>query len=490
MADTDPFAQYIAPEPKAAPAAPPAGDDPFAQYVAPEPAAPPPAREPSLVDKAKSAARAVGQSFADFGTGLYNTAKGFGDAVNGAIAHPVDTARAIAANPAAAARELARGVNDNIPFANKLVAALPGGAPEDSASDAAAFPNARALGNVAGLPAAGMSGELAAKGVGALGEKASEVLARRTAKPTAYQELGQAAGGTARQAKLMDVGPTEINRVDAEFGITKSPNPPAAVRAARAQVGAIRDQAFQTISAAGGDIDMGTVARRLDDLQADFAGKAGTRPFAADVAKLRSELLQRYGGAGKISPRALSDEISALSEGAYGGNYQNPKTAQIVQRRTAGALREVQDRNFEAVAKQGPAQADAVQAAREANQNFAALKTMEPIVKAKAVKGEFAKPAPSFVDKMIDAPVKTAAHAAKDFASGVATKTASGVARTAAEWGGGAGSPAQPTVSPASVAKLISAARNGATRPQLEALAQQDGTPPEIAANIAQQFGR
>jgi hypothetical protein len=40
------------------------------------------------------------------------------------------------------------------------------------------------------------------------------------------------------------------------------------------------------------------------------------------------------------------------------------------------------------------------------------------------------------------------------------------------------------------VASLLQLARSGATRAQLAAKAATDGTPPELAANIAMQFGR
>jgi hypothetical protein len=497
MADADPFAQYVAPEPASAA---PQEADPFAQYVAPDApaAAPPSIAQPSRWQRAKAAlgaaGRAVVQPFRDFGAGVADTALRANDAVVGAISHPVDTARAIAANPGAAIREGMRGVNDNIPFAARAVSALPYGPPADSPEDSAAFPNARAVGNVAGLPVAEMAGGLAAKSVGALGEKASAIISKR-AETGVYRDLGRSASAPGK-AKLMDVGPEAIGKVDREFGIMKSPNPPAAIKAARTQVAAARDQAFQQISAAGGDVDMGAVARKLDDLQADFGGKAATRPFAQDVAKLRGELLQRYGSTGEVSAKALADEISAISEGAYGSNYANPKTAQIVQRRTAGALRDVQNSNLDAVAQLGPDEAAAVQAARDANAKFAALKTMEPSVKAKAAKAAFA---PGFTDRMIDAPIKTALHTAKDLAGAAASRAVSGGARAAAElnapaaarvateWGSAGAD--QPTVNPAKVAALIQFARTGATREQLHAQAEQTGVPVEIADNIAQQRG-
>jgi hypothetical protein len=496
MADVDPFAAYVEPEPEKA------GADPFAQYVAPAPA---PA-EPSRLERAKaalgSAGRAVVQPFKDIGNSLLSA----NQAVTGAIFHPVDTFNAIRENPLANAREAMRGVNDNIPFANRAVQAM-GGPPASSPEDeAAAIPGARAVGGVAGLPAASMVGGIAAKGIEAAApvvSKAAKIVGERAQARNAtrtYKDLGQSATSTGK-AKLMDLGPEEIGKVDREFGISSSPNPPAAVKAARATVGASRDAAFDAISKAGGDVDIGTVTQRLDDLQKDFGSKAATRPFAADAAALRSELMNRYGSTGKVSAKELADQISAIDQGAYGANYANPKTAQIVQRRTAGALREVQAKNLDAVAKLGPEQAAAVQAARDANAKFAALKTMEPIVKAKAVKSEFA---PSFVDKVIDHPAQALGHAVKDKVVGTGAAVDNQLAKLAparAAQGLPGASPALPPVPPvqsnavpagraAALAKLISAARQGATRQQLQAQAEQDGTPPELAANIAMQFGR
>jgi hypothetical protein len=452
-----------------APAAPAAA--PVAPRTAPlAPAIP----EPSLWESAKAGLRDVARPFVDLGKG----ALAANDFAARSMFHPVDTL-GTPEKRAAALREGMRGVNSNIPFANTAVQAM-GGPAAESPEDAAAAPGARAFGSVAGIPVGGMVGSVAGKVAGPLVEKVAEAKAAR-AERGLYKDLGKNTGSVGK-AKLENLGPEAIGKVDREFGISKASDPRAALKAAQTQVGAVRSAAYDTISKAGGDADMGAVARRLDDLQADFGQRAGTRPFAEDVATLRGSLLERYGGTGKVSVKALQDEISAIDEGAYGGNYSNPKTAAIVKRRTAGALRDVLNKNLDAVAQLGSEEADAVATAREANQKFGVLKTMEPIVKAKAVKATFA---PSFTEQFIKAPVKTMVHAGADVAKN-AREAASSLPIRAAQ----AVQNVAPTANPAAVAKLIQASRLGASRMQLQAQAQQDGVPVEIAMNIAQQAGR
>ena len=406
MADFDPDAFLAEPAPAAA-AAPAFDPDAFLAAQAPTPAAAQPPASPSLLQRAKGAMGDAANYVFSAGPkpGLVDDVADAGRSVlrasgvvGNAVAHPVDTYNALKAAPGANLREGLRGVNANIPFGNRAVAAM-GGPPVQSEEDQkAAIPGMQDLGGVVGLPLAGMSGEIAGKTLSNVAGKASDILAKREGTAV-YKDLGRAAKSDNARAKLMDVGPKQIQAVDQEFGISTSPKPVAAVKAAQATVGAARDAAYQQISAAGGDVAMDAVTKGLDELQTDFAGKAGTRPFAKDVAGLRSKLLKKYGETGTISPAALQDQISAIDNGAYGGNYANPKTAQIVQRRTAGALRDVQNASLDAVAQLGPDKAAAVQAARDANAKFAALKTMEPIVKAKALRSEFR---PGIIDRALD----------------------------------------------------------------------------------------
>ena len=204
------------------------------------------------------------------------------------------------------------------------------------------------------------------------------------------------------KARLEQIGPEAVARVNDEFGITKAPDPRAAVQAAKAQVGAARDAAYGVVQKAGGDVELGSVAKGLDELQAKFRSKAATRPFAEDVAKLRTDLLTNYGDEGRISAAKLQEEISAVNDGAYGSNYANPKAAQVVQRRTAGALREVLDSHLDDVAKKGPEARAAVDAIEDANTKFAVLKTIEPIVKKQAVAKAFAPPPDGLIARAQD----------------------------------------------------------------------------------------
>ena len=167
--DPAPGAAVAAPDDEFAPA-------PGAPIIAPPPAAPAPAAPPSLLSRVASQ---VAQPFKDIGHGVMEANR----AVTHAIFHPVDTARSIAANPTAYAREALRGVNDNIPLANTAVQAI-GGPAADSPEDAAAAPGVRALGGLAAAPVGGeLLGGIAAK----VAEKAAPVVAR------AVQGIGESA---------------------------------------------------------------------------------------------------------------------------------------------------------------------------------------------------------------------------------------------------------------------------------------------------------
>ena len=91
-------------------AAPPAD---FALFDEPQHAAP--AESPSFLSQ-------VAQPFKD----IYHTARAANSAVANAIVHPVDTFNALRSAPGANLREGMRGVNDNIPLANRAVEALGG----------------------------------------------------------------------------------------------------------------------------------------------------------------------------------------------------------------------------------------------------------------------------------------------------------------------------------------------------------------------------
>lgn len=145
------------------------------------------------------------QQAKDIGLDIYHGARRANDFATNLIAHPVDTAKQIGANPGASYRQAMRGVNSNIPFANRAVEAI-GGPPAASPEDAAAAP--RGLSDAAGfaaLPGVGkMIGGVAAKGIeagGAALDAAGRAAVREAAKAPgtsrvfkAAQSAGEAAG--------------------------------------------------------------------------------------------------------------------------------------------------------------------------------------------------------------------------------------------------------------------------------------------------------
>jgi len=114
------------------------------------------APERSTGDQLKGIGHAALMSFKDFAGGLVDANRFAAQA----IAHPVDTF-----GNGANVREVMRGVNSNIPFANTLVEKA-GGPPAVSPEDqAAASPGAQSFGTVAGLPVASMVGGIAGRGL-------------------------------------------------------------------------------------------------------------------------------------------------------------------------------------------------------------------------------------------------------------------------------------------------------------------------------------
>jgi hypothetical protein len=185
-------------KPKGAAVAPPAVD--LDALLTKGEAAPP----PSFADRARSIGSAIAQPFKDIGHGLAAA----NDFAARAIVHPIDTFGGGKALPTL--REGMRGVNENIPFANRFVEDI-GGPPAVSPEDAAAAPGARAFGNVAGLPVGGMEGQVAGKALGAtaraagrFGEGAIERSAARGATPI-HDAIAQ--GGKDLLSRGHTVGP-------------------------------------------------------------------------------------------------------------------------------------------------------------------------------------------------------------------------------------------------------------------------------------------
>lgn len=307
-----------------------AGAAPVADDAAtPAPAPPQPQESPWTLKRVEAA---VAQPFVDIGRGVLKA----NTAVAHAIAHPIDTARSIAANPAAAVRETMRGVNDNIPFANKLVAALPGGAPEASPEDEAAFPNARAVGGVVGsVPAGEALGGIASKVVSAtapavgraaqsLGEGAE---ARQIARTKAALELkvnkGTRAGlrGDAVDATIAES--PELRRAagnderTAKFtaslkekaGGDLAPIYKGAGPADEAVATAVANIDKRIAALKGGDVNAAAAAKKLQALRDEFNTRLGERP-SVTASDLRAEqsAYQKNGYAKNI---AGDPEVSA-----------------------------------------------------------------------------------------------------------------------------------------------------------------------------------
>ena len=112
--------------------------------------------EQSAGSKLKGIGHAALMSFKDFAGGLVDANRFAAQA----IAHPVDTL-----GNGANVREVMRGVNSNIPFANTLVEKAGGPAAVSPEDQAAASPGAQSFGIVAGLPVASMVGGIAGRGL-------------------------------------------------------------------------------------------------------------------------------------------------------------------------------------------------------------------------------------------------------------------------------------------------------------------------------------
>jgi hypothetical protein len=178
------------PAPAAKPAATDDVDGMMAKYGIGSPAAP----EPSFLSRAA-------QPFKDIGNSLLAA----NDYATRAITHPIDTASAIVNNPGAAMREGMRGVNANIPFANRAVEAI-GGPPASSPADTAAVPGLQSFTNVAAAPGVG-------KAVGGIAGRAVEAAA--PAVGDFVRSIGQDAQDTQANRALADMGEKTYKRTRA-----------------------------------------------------------------------------------------------------------------------------------------------------------------------------------------------------------------------------------------------------------------------------------
>lgn len=139
----------------------------------------------------------AGQDAKNVGLSIYHGARRANDFATNLITHPIDTVTQIGANPGASYRQVMRGVNANIPFANRAVEAI-GGPPVESPEDIAATP--RGLEDFAGMAAAPGIGKIAggivSKGIEAGGNAVTAAGARavkEAAKPPGTSSIFKAA---------------------------------------------------------------------------------------------------------------------------------------------------------------------------------------------------------------------------------------------------------------------------------------------------------
>lgn len=532
MADADPFAQYIAPEPKAA------GDDPFAAYVAPEApasAAPPPAApaQPSRWERAKaalgSAGSAIAQPFEEMGRSALEANR----TVANAIVHPVDTYRSLAANPGASLREGMRGVNDNIPLANRAVQAM-GGPPADSPEDAAASPSARVFGNLAGLPAAGAVGGIAGKvvetavpaigrAVKAVGEGAQNRQVDRTLE-NLEMKTGKRTRAGIRQGVVEDAVRDDPALRAAAGSDTKVAQ---ATQAMKQRAAADLGRIYGAHPEVG---DIGEAITRMDSRIAELRqGTSSDAAVANQLQGIRDELNNRMGARDTIKTTDLRAEQTDYQKKGYGKSMPGDEaaSARIAANREASkavgdaVIKNVTGMDYEA-ARAAAAASPNSEAARllKANDTIAAANKIEAGV---ADRGARVQPKEGLAGRLYEMG-KEIKHSPTGYALSKVPQAAAGAlnagdnllaraagsrfparagtaaapsplavnaARLAGEWapGGGAPAPQAPTSNPAAVAMLIRAARSGATRQELHAQAEQAGVPVELADNIAQQSG-
>jgi hypothetical protein len=292
-------------------AAPPAD---FALFDEPQHAAP--AESPSFLSQ-------VAQPFKD----IYHTARAANSAIGNAIVHPVDTFNAIRANPLPNAREALRGVNDNIPFANRAVEAL-GGPPAQSPEDEElALPGARAVGNFAGAP---VTGEMLGRIAGKVVEKAAPVVRN------AIKGIGE--GAEARQiARTKEALELKANKgtraglksdvVDTAIAESPELRKAAGNDAKVAEVtGGIKSRAaakLKPLYEAAGPADeaaakaVANVDARIADLR---TGDVNASAAAKKLQALRDEFNDRLGERQAVSASDLRAEQSAYQKNGYAKN--------------------------------------------------------------------------------------------------------------------------------------------------------------------------
>jgi hypothetical protein len=265
---------------------------------------------------AKQAAIETGQGFQAMGRG----ALAANDFVARSIVHPVDTYGG--GKAPAVGREVLRGVNSNIPFANSVVEAA-GGPAAESPEDEKKAPGANAFGTVAGLPVGNMVGGIAGKAIEAGAPVVSKAIAR----------VGEAAADRNVDRALEKLEERTFKRTRA--GVRQGPVEDALAESPELRKAAGNDKALGTAvdtmkKKAGAELqriyathpevgDIGDAVSRMDQRIAQLNG--GTSEDAA-VAKhlqtIRDELNDRLGTRDIIKTTDLRAEQTAYQKRGYG----------------------------------------------------------------------------------------------------------------------------------------------------------------------------
>lgn len=462
------------------------------------------------------------------------------DVATGALVHPVDTLNALRGAPLQNAREAMRGVNDNIPFANRAVQAMGGPAAESAEDQAAAIPGMRDFGGLAGMPAASMVGGIAARGIEAAAPVVSKALSPaadvaqgigkraqdfQAARAEAGLEMGTAKrtrAGVRTDAVRDAIAETpELRRAAASGDLSETARVTTAVRQ-----GATRDLrkiygearvAPDALATPIENMDARASALKASDVPSNQAAGAA-------LEKIRDKLNRDLSTEGAMNPLKLREIQSDFQRKSYGkvipgtpgaeeANAQLWANAEASKAVGDAVVRSVTGMDYEAAKASAAANPDGL-AARlfKANDRITAANRLDAAIAEKA-----AKPAPRVgFAKLVDKakhPLHTAVDAGAAVPAAMGRKAVDVAARLAdiragklniparaigegASWAGDIkpvtppAQPQRPAANPAAVVALIRAARSGATRQELHAQAEQAGVPVEIADNIAQQNGR
>lgn len=554
------------------------------------------------IDAAKDTLTGVGRGFAGIYSALNGAGNQLGDIALGAgkriAAHPLgsvgDTFQDTLADPRFRT-EAMRGVNDNIPLANRAVEAI-GGPPAYSQDDEKAFPNARPLGGLAGmaLPVGKAIGATADKVAGALsnvgpGAKLTAAARARVIKQGVSDLVGTKETGRAVDTDVKKMG-RAIEPIRDELATpeglaladTARTDPDAAMKMTDYKLREITKERlpdYRTVDAATGrgGVRAGDYVKHLED-SADALEATGEGEDAAIATEVRKRvnLLKRaknWGG-GASAPidrnaafnadytvgqyldlmdkaghgeQAMADVEAARKPGAWNPdaivptvNLRNVVTdmqstaynnlggingtnAFKKAQKVARVGEEFLDQHLDAAKKADPAAADAVDRILAMNRRVNAYATIRNALDSRVGKVDTAEMKMSPATKLemglsagLAAAGSPGAAAAGFAATKILPKAISaadrGITRAIANRGAIEGRllpAADPTIglqslpvktrvvnaavgattNPAGVARLVQAARAGATRADLQAQAKKDGIPTEIASNIAAQNG-